>query len=49
MSSLISPMSVEQAGLTAARSPRLTLRMDKLAAALGEPLPGHLNRHAQVL
>lgn len=36
-SSLISPMSVEQGGLTAARSPRLTLRVDRLAVALGEP------------
>jgi dTDP-4-dehydrorhamnose reductase len=38
-SSLIGPTSVEQGGLTAARSPRLTLRVDRLAAALGEPLP----------
>ena len=37
--SLISHTSVEQGGLTAARSPRLTLRVDRLAAALGEPLP----------
>ena len=36
-STLISPMSVEQGGLTAARSPNLTLRNDKLAVALGEP------------
>jgi len=38
-SSLIDPTSVEQGGLTAARSPRLTLRVDKLAEALGEPPP----------
>ena len=36
---LISPTSLEAAGLTAARSPRLTLRSDKLAGALGQPLP----------
>lgn len=38
--SLIKPTSVVQAGLTAVRSPNLTLRSDKLAHALGEPLPG---------
>jgi dTDP-4-dehydrorhamnose reductase len=38
-SSLISPTSVEQGGLTAARSPRLTLRVDRLAEALGEKPP----------
>jgi dTDP-4-dehydrorhamnose reductase len=38
-SSLIIPASVEQGGLAAARSPRLTLRVDRLAKALGEPPP----------
>jgi len=38
-SSLISPASVQQADLTAARSPRLTLRVDRLAEALGEKTP----------
>jgi dTDP-4-dehydrorhamnose reductase len=38
-SSLISPTSVEQGGLAAARSPRLTLRVDRLVEALGEPPP----------
>jgi dTDP-4-dehydrorhamnose reductase len=37
--SLISPSSVEAAGLAASRSPDLTLRSDKLALALGQPLP----------
>jgi dTDP-4-dehydrorhamnose reductase len=37
--SLITPASVAEAGLKAARSPNLTLRTDKLAAALGEPAP----------
>lgn len=37
---LITPSSVEAAGLKAARSPRLTLRSDRLAQLLGEPLPG---------
>ena len=37
--SLITPSSVEQAGLQAARSPRLTLRTDKLAQDLGESPP----------
>lgn len=36
---LIAPSSVAEAGLEAARSPKLTLRADKLTAALGEPLP----------
>jgi dTDP-4-dehydrorhamnose reductase len=36
---LITPTSVTQSGLKAARSPNLTLRTDKLTAALGEPLP----------
>lgn len=36
---LITPSSVEQSGLKAARSPRLTLRTDKLAHALGESTP----------
>ena len=37
--SLVIPTSVEDSGLTAARSPNLTLRTDKLVHALGEPLP----------
>jgi dTDP-4-dehydrorhamnose reductase len=37
--SLITPSSVTQAGLKAARSPNLTLRTDKLEAALGGPPP----------
>ena len=37
--SLINPTSVTQSGLKASRSPNLTLRSDKLAHALGEPLP----------
>jgi len=37
--SLIVPTSVEESGLKAPRSPKLTLRTDRLAAALGEPLP----------
>ena len=37
--SLISPASVQASGLTAARSPNLTLNTAKLANALGEPLP----------
>jgi dTDP-4-dehydrorhamnose reductase len=37
--SLITPASVEEAGLKATRSPNLTLRTDKLAAALSEPPP----------
>ena len=36
---LIRPVSWQDAGLKAARSPNLTLRTEKLAAALGEPLP----------
>jgi len=36
---LIKPISVEESGLQAARSPKLTLRSDKLANALGKPLP----------
>lgn len=36
---LITPVSVLQGGLKAARSPNLTLRTDKLAAALGYPPP----------
>jgi dTDP-4-dehydrorhamnose reductase len=36
---LIKPTSVTQSGLKASRSPNLTLRSDKLAQALGEPLP----------
>ncbi len=37
--SLITPVSVEQSGLVAVRSPNLTLRTDKLARALGEQPP----------
>jgi dTDP-4-dehydrorhamnose reductase len=37
--SLVIPTSVEDSGLTAVRSPNLTLRTDKLVHALGEPLP----------
>ena len=37
--SLITPASVTAGGLAATRSPRLTLRTEKLAAALGEPPP----------
>ena len=37
--SLITPTSVQQSGLAAARSPNLSLRSDKLASALGEPTP----------
>lgn len=37
---LISPSSVVQAGLKAARSPTLTLRTEKLSRALGNSLPG---------
>ena len=38
--SLISPTSWKEGGLTARRSPNLTLSTEKLAAALGRPLPG---------
>ncbi len=38
-SALISPASVQEGGLTAARSPNLTLSTDKITAALGHPLP----------
>jgi len=37
--SLITPASVADAGLKAARSPNLTLRTDKLSAVLGAPPP----------
>jgi dTDP-4-dehydrorhamnose reductase len=37
---LITPVSVADAGLQAVRSPRLTMRNDRLARALGRPLPG---------
>jgi len=36
---LITPTSVQQGGLSAARAPDLSLRTEKLAAALGQPLP----------
>lgn len=48
--SLIAPTSVLDGGLKAARSPNLTLRTEKLARALGEPLPevfGGLERFYQ--
>lgn len=37
--SLLKPASVKDSGLTAARSPNLTLSTEKLTAALGHPLP----------
>jgi dTDP-4-dehydrorhamnose reductase len=37
--SLISPVSISDSDLKTMRSPRLTLRCDKLLQALGEPLP----------
>ncbi|HWQ46907.1 MAG TPA: SDR family oxidoreductase [Longilinea sp.] len=37
---LIQPIIVSQSGLKAARSPLLTLKVDKLTAALGHALPG---------
>ena len=37
---LISPSSVTDAGLTAVRSPNLTLQTSKISLALGEPPPG---------
>jgi dTDP-4-dehydrorhamnose reductase len=37
---LIRPISVQQSGLLAMRSPNLSLRIDKLSRALGEKLPG---------
>ena len=37
--SLITPISVNDAGLSAARSPKLTLKSDKLARDLGETIP----------
>jgi dTDP-4-dehydrorhamnose reductase len=36
---LISPASIEEGGLRAARSPNLTLRNDRLVRALGRPIP----------
>ncbi len=36
---LILPVSVQQSGLVAARSPNLTMNTEKLASLLGEPLP----------
>lgn len=38
-SGLIAPASVRDGGLAAVRSPNLTLKVDKLTAALGGPLP----------
>jgi dTDP-4-dehydrorhamnose reductase len=37
---LITPVSWQDGGLTARRSPNLTLNVDKLTAALGVPMPG---------
>ena len=37
--SLIEPASVSESGLSAARSPKLTLKADKLIRELGEPTP----------
>jgi dTDP-4-dehydrorhamnose reductase len=37
--SLIEPVSVVDSGLVAKRSPNLTLRVDRLEAALGHPMP----------
>ncbi len=37
---LITPVSWQDGGLTARRSPNLTLNVNKLTAALGTPLPG---------
>ncbi len=37
---LIRPISVQEAGLSARRSPNLTMRVDKLEAALGHAMPG---------
>jgi len=36
---LIEPVSVVDSGLVAKRSPNLTLRVDRLEAALGHPMP----------
>jgi dTDP-4-dehydrorhamnose reductase len=41
-SALISPAAIQDGGLTAARSPNLTLSTEKLTAALGHPLPAFL-------
>ncbi len=38
--SLITPAALAEGGLTARRAANLTMRVDKLAAALGTPLPG---------
>lgn len=46
--SLIQPVSWQEGGLKAARSPKLTLRTDKLARALGEPLPDVASGVAQL-
>lgn len=37
---LIEPISIAESGLAAARSPKLTLRTDKLTQTMGEPPPG---------
>jgi dTDP-4-dehydrorhamnose reductase len=39
---LISPVSVKDSGLVARRSPNLIMRTEKLAQALGRPLPGQV-------
>jgi dTDP-4-dehydrorhamnose reductase len=38
---LINPVSVAEGGLAATRSPKLTMRSDKLAKLLGAPLPNY--------
>ncbi len=38
--SLVTPISVAESGLVASRSPNLTMRVDKLEAALGRAMPG---------
>jgi dTDP-4-dehydrorhamnose reductase len=37
---LVNPILVKDSGLTARRSPNLTMRVEKLEAALGHPMPG---------
>ena len=38
--SLVTPISVAESGLLARRSPNLTMRVEKLEAALGRAMPG---------
>lgn len=48
---LITPASYQESGMKAPRSPRLTLRSEKLACALGETLPAQqpgLRRYAEL-